>query len=106
MNNIVYIKAEGSYSRIVMVEGSHKSFIVAFNMKTVSEFLDYPFMKVHRSFIVNTEHIVRYYGAILVMDNKDEVLIGDLFKDEICGLLNIVRGSTKEKGTPTKENSL
>ena len=89
-----------------MAEGKHKSFIVAFNMKTVSEYLGSPFVKVHRSFIVNTDHIIRFYGAVLVMDNGDEVVIGDFFKNEIGGILNIVRGSTKEKGTSTKENDL
>lgn len=102
----MYIKAEGSYTRIVMVEGKHKSFIVAFNMKTVSEYLESPFTKVHRSFIVNTDHIVRFYGSVLVMDNGDEVVIGDFFKNEIGGILNIVRGSTKEKTTLAKENDL
>jgi len=76
MDDIVYVKAEGSYSRIVMADGIHKPFVIAFNMKAVYSCLAPPLKKVHRSYIVNTDRIRRFYGNVLVMDNGNEVPLG------------------------------
>lgn len=97
LNDIVYVKAEGSYSKIVMANGVHKPIVVAFNLKTVSKYLYPPMMKVHRSYVVNINRIKRLLGMTLVVDNGDKIVIGASYKDAVINSLNVVKMSTKEK---------
>jgi len=95
MSDIIYVKAEGSYSRIVLAKEKHNSFVIAFNMKTVANSLTLPLTKAHRSHIVNADRIRKFYGNTLVMDNGDEIPLGADYKNEIIGNLNVIKTPTK-----------
>jgi two-component system LytT family response regulator len=69
---IIYIKADGSYTEIVCV--SHKSITVSRNLKYFEQTLEgfSQFVRVHRSFLINVNHIQRFdksdRGVIVMQD--------------------------------------
>lgn len=87
--NILYIKAEGSYSSIVTTE---RSYLTSSNMKNVFEkFQDADFIKVHRSYIVNVKHITGIIGNMIKIGKDHKVQIGNTYKDEVLRTINIIK---------------
>lgn len=82
-SEIVYGAAEGSYTNFILTDKTKicvsKPIIEFEHMLDENEFL-----RVHKSFIVNLQHIKEYKrgdGGILIMDNNDEIDVSRRKKD-------------------------
>ena len=79
VDDIIYIKSDADYSEIFTLRKKHLS---AESLKNWLEILDNPqFVRVHKSFIVNTSRIVKVMGNQIYMNNEAIVPIGRAFKD-------------------------
>lgn len=58
MKDIEYIKADGNYSVIHLVNGTKK--IVTKTLKSIIPSLDETFIRTHKSYVVNMRYIKRY----------------------------------------------
>jgi two-component system, LytTR family, response regulator len=78
VNDIVYIKAEGAYSEIILKDDS--KFLISKNLKHFEDVLssNKTFVRVHKSYLVNSKYVTEYVksdGGYLVLNNKIEVNI-------------------------------
>lgn len=88
LNDIQFIKAEGSYAHIHQQNGS--SLMVSHNLKYYEDLFqgEANFIRVHRSYLVNINFVIRISkneGATLVMENSIELPIA---LDKIDSFLN------------------
>ena len=87
VNNILYIEGLKDYVKIYL-EGSSKSIISHITMKAMEEMLpSQHFMRVHRSYIVNTDKIKEIEHNRIVFD-KIRIPISDSYKDIFQEFLN------------------
>lgn len=77
--DIKYIKAEGSYSRFVT---DNDEYLQSGNLKYYEEKLPKDFLRVHKSFIVNYEHVKAIASGKISIGNE-EIPIGRSFKDQV-----------------------
>lgn len=69
LKDILWVKAEGNYTKFHLAEG--KTMVVAFNLAVVEKRLPQTdFIRIHRSHIVNLQHVVYLAGNSLKIDNK------------------------------------
>ncbi|MCB0736726.1 MAG: response regulator transcription factor [Bacteroidetes bacterium] len=84
-DEIEYLKAESSYTSIYLTNG--KSLLVSKTLKEFEKLITNPqFMRVHRSYFVNLNHVrqyVRTEGGHLEMDNGDIVYFSKDKRDEL-----------------------
>jgi len=76
LQDIVYLKADGSYTHFIMQNG--KQILVSRKIKEFEHTLNKNnrFFRPHRSYVVNGDRIVEYIkadGGSVVMDNADEI---------------------------------
>jgi two-component system LytT family response regulator len=76
LDDIVYLKADGSYTHFILNNG--KNILVSRKIKEFEHTLNKTnrFFRPHRSYVVNMDRIVEYIkadGGSVVMDNKDEI---------------------------------
>lgn len=73
ISTILYIKAEGNYSRIFFENGD--TTVISESIKDYEDVLmPFQFFRVHKSHMVNTNHIKKYLkgrGGYVVMDNEE-----------------------------------
>jgi len=80
IDDIVYIKSDTDYSELIMTNKKHLS---AEPLRKWLDLLDNNlFIRVHKSFIVNTSKIIKVFGNQIRMTNDDVVPIGRAFKDD------------------------
>lgn len=83
MEDIVRLQGNGNFTDIYLVDKSKK--MVCRFLKHFSEILPYPFMRVHKSHIINCNHVVSYHksaGGYVVLDDRTEIEISTSYKDE------------------------
>lgn len=80
-----FVKAEANYVDFIMAEQSVMSLM---SMKRVSELLPENFIRVHRSYIVNRNHISRVEDGTIVI-GKHRIPIGDSYRDEFVRRLKV-----------------
>lgn len=89
ISDIVYLKAEGSYTRIFTIE---KSPLVSINLKEVLESINHErLVRCHRSFAVNLDHVNSFdKGYFYVNDTikLNAIPIGEQYKNEIFKMIN------------------
>jgi two-component system, LytTR family, response regulator len=98
LQEILFIKAEGSYAHIHQENGS--SLMVSHNLKYYEDLFngENNFIRVHRSYLVNinfVKRISRNDGATLVMENNTELPIA---LDKVDSILNYFNFSKKNQG--------
>jgi len=91
ISHIVKCKADDNYTEFSFVDGSKK--LISKTLKKVEEQLsDFGFLRVHKSHLVNLNHIVSYqkgkYGFLLMSD-QSEVSITPAKKTVLMELLNL-----------------
>ena len=80
-NMISYVKGEGAYSEVMCINGTKN--LVSRNLKNFEDILcvDERFARVHRSYIVNLEHVVSYNkadgGSLFLTDKSQIPISGD-----------------------------
>jgi two-component system LytT family response regulator len=91
LDEILFIKAEGSYAKIHRSEGGN--LLASHNLKYFEDMFqgENNFIRIHRSYLVNVDYakkILRTEGPILVMDNKSELPISNEKIDEVLAYFN------------------
>lgn len=85
-DEIIYLKAESSYTRIYLTY--RPEILVSKTLKEFEKLLTYSniFMRVHRSYIINLNHITNYVradGGYILMDNNEQIHISKEKRDEL-----------------------
>jgi hypothetical protein len=87
-NKIVFFKSEANYITVYyLVNNQIKKSLVRSNLKKMeADILDHRFMRIHRSYMINTEHILsihrnkRSYALILTALPKMEIPVSSSYK--------------------------
>ncbi|CAN5906970.1 LytTR family DNA-binding domain-containing protein [soil metagenome] len=83
MNEIVRLQGNGNFTDIFLSDGSKK--MACRFLKHYDEILPYPFIRVHKSHIINIEFVISYHkntGGYVVLSDKTEVDISANYKEE------------------------
>lgn len=85
IDEINYIESEGRYAKIHLIDNS--SMICTSNLKECETiFVDAPFVRIHRSCIINLAYIKKYSkgrDSHVVMENDAKLDVGKNFKDDL-----------------------
>ncbi|MDO6471374.1 LytTR family DNA-binding domain-containing protein [Maribacter sp. 1_MG-2023] len=86
---ILYCKADDNYTEIYLL---NKKILVSKTLKYFEDALtDYPFARVHKSFLVNVNEVVNYRkgkGGSVVMSNGKEVMVSASKKKDFLSYFN------------------
>lgn len=87
MSNIVYLESAGEYVRLHLVDGT--KLVTLFRLKNMeSELQSSQFMRVHRSYIINLNHISGYTKGRVFLSNDDYVPIGENYKEQFTNYID------------------
>ncbi len=79
--NIVYLESAGEYVRLHLADGT--KLVTLFRLKNMESSLQSSqFMRVHRSYIINLQHISGYTKGRVFLSNEDYVPIGENYKEQ------------------------
>lgn len=88
--DILYCKADDNYTEIYV---GNKKILVSKTLKYFEDALvDYPFARVHKSYLVNVNEVVKYRrgkGGSVVMSNGKELLVSASKKKEFLAYFNV-----------------
>ena len=85
MDQIVFVKAEGSYSVINFLNGDH--FILSKNLSKI-KLPDTIFFRIHASIIVNLRYVRRVEDSLVILSNEQELPIAKRRRSEFLSALN------------------
>lgn len=85
-SDILYLKSNDVY--IILKTKHNKTFQFRGTLETYSKKLNNYFVRIHRSFIINTEHIDKVYKEHLLI-NEDIIPIGNTYRTTILKILKI-----------------
>jgi two-component system LytT family response regulator len=83
MEEIVRLQGNGNFTDLYLTNGNKK--MVCRFLKHFSEILPFPFIRVHKSHIINVNHVRAYHkgsGGYVTLDNGAEVEISPAYKEE------------------------
>jgi two-component system LytT family response regulator len=81
MEDIVRLRGNGNFTDIYLSNGSKK--MVCRFLKHFSEILPYPFMRVHKSHIINSSFVKNYNkGGFVTLFDHTEIEISSTYKEE------------------------
>ncbi len=83
MDEIVRLQGNGNFTDIYLADGSKK--MVCRFLKHFSELLPLPFLRVHKSHIINTTYVASFHkglGGYVTMSTGAEIEISPSYKDE------------------------
>lgn len=86
MEEIVRLKGNGNFTDLFLADGSKK--MVCRFLKHFSEILPLPFIRVHKSHIINL-HFVKAYnkGGYVILNDESEIEVSTTYKEEFLRLL-------------------
>ena len=88
--NIIYLESAGEYVRLHLTDGT--TLVTLFRLKNMESTLQSSqFMRVHRSYIVNLNHISGYTKGRIFLSNEDYIPIGENYKEQIANYMNSVQ---------------
>lgn len=88
MEDIVRLQGNGNFTDIYLKDRSKK--MVCRFLKHFAEILPYPFIRVHKSHIINFNFVKSYHknsGGYVVLEDETEIEISSSYKDEFLRLL-------------------
>lgn len=87
LDQIIFIKGYGEYLQIYL-EGEKLPLLTLSSFNAIKKSLSLDFLQVHRSYIVNMNHVEQISRGHIIMDEQTDVPIGDSFKDDVSEYLN------------------
>ncbi|MBQ2417307.1 MAG: response regulator transcription factor [Alistipes sp.] len=85
-SNIIYLESAGEYVRLHLADGT--KLVTLFRLKNMESALPSDrFVRVHRSFIVNTDHITGYTKGRVFLTGDDYVPIGEIYKESFSSVV-------------------
>ncbi|WP_290796433.1 LytR/AlgR family response regulator transcription factor [Flavihumibacter sp. UBA7668] len=90
VGSILYLKAEGDYTRIYSIDNNQ--YMSSYGISVLEKRLDPSnFIRIHRSYIINTDYIKEMYRDIsktyVLLNNKVELSIGRIYLPNLKELL-------------------
>lgn len=87
IHDVIYIEGMSEYLRIHL--DGQKPIIALLSMKKMEERLpSNDFMRIHKSYIISLHHIAEINRARVVLDNGEDVPIGDCFREKLNEYIN------------------
>lgn len=90
VNEILYCKAEGSYTQFVFNDS--KNILVSKHLKEFENLLlEQDFMRIHNSFLINLKEVKKYVksdGGYIIMNNGDTVSISRSKKEDFIEIMS------------------
>jgi len=83
MENIIRLQGNGNFTDIYMTDGSKK--MACRFLKHYADILPHPFMRVHKSHIINLNYVKSYHrslGGYIIMTDNSEVMISPNYKED------------------------
>jgi Response regulator of the LytR/AlgR family len=80
---IVRLQGNGNFTDLYLSDGSKK--MVCRFLKHFSEILSYPFIRIHKSHIININFVKSYHkaeGGYILLEDKSEIEISPAYKEE------------------------
>lgn len=102
VKDVVNMEAQRNYCNLHLTDG--RSLTVSMPMNEVYEYFNPShFKRIHRSFIVNQEHVDTYIGNMLVMDDKRQIPIGREYRETVRAEFVCIgsRKRVREKNGPS-----
>jgi two-component system LytT family response regulator len=91
IEEIIYCEADSNYT---IVYFANKNMIVSRTLRELEEELKaYPFFRVHKSYLINLNKIVKYSktdGGTVVLTNNASVPVGGKMKDDLTKMLHLL----------------
>ena len=88
IRDIIYVEGMAEYLRIHLAH-QEKPLVVLLSMKKMEERLaSKDFMRIHKSFIISLHHIAEINKSRVVLDNENEIPIGDSYRDKLTDYVN------------------
>lgn len=85
-SNIVYLESAGEYIRLHLADGS--KLVTLFRLKNMESALPSErFVRVHRSFIVNLEHVTGYTKGRVFLAGDEYAPIGENYKESFASIV-------------------
>ena len=82
INDILYLEAMKDYTRVVTIE---KAYLVLEPLGNMQQKLSSPkFVRVHRSYVVNTKAIEAYKDNKATLSNSDTIPVGKMYRNILC----------------------
>ena len=78
-DRLLFLEAESNYTRLVCTD---RSLLTLVSLKQLAESLPDEFMRVHRSYIVNTQHIHQIEGTTIKI-GEHKIPVGETYRDEV-----------------------
>ncbi len=87
VHDIIYVEGMSEYLRIHLV--GQKPVVALLSMKKMEERLPaQDFMRIHKSYIINLHHIAEINRARVVLDNEEDLPIGDSYREKLNEYIN------------------
>ena len=88
IRDIIYVEGMAEYLRIHLAH-QEKPLVVLLSMKKMEDRLaSHDFMRIHKSFIISLHHIAEINKSRVVLDNENEIPIGDSYRDKLTDYVN------------------
>lgn len=84
MGDIVRLKGNGNFTDVYLTDGSKK--MVCRFLKHFTELLPYPFLRVHKSHVINVHFVKSYHkgaGGYVTLNDGSEVEVSAAYKDQL-----------------------
>ncbi|WP_340199023.1 LytR/AlgR family response regulator transcription factor [Ascidiimonas sp. W6] len=85
LDQILYVKAEGSYCVINFLNGDH--FILSKNLSQL-KLPDDSFFRIHASIIINLRYVKRVENSLVILSNEQELPIAKRRRGKFLSTLN------------------
>jgi DNA-binding LytR/AlgR family response regulator len=107
IHDIVYLEAQQNYCVIHLLKGNEKSqMMVTVPMREVLEDLNPDlFVRIHRSYAINIEHINVIAGQMVQMDNGKDINIGREYKNNLIDMFVFIGSQKQVKDNKVKAES-
>lgn len=88
IRDIIYVEGMAEYLRIHLAN-QEKPLVVLLSMKKMEERLaSQDFMRIHKSYIISLHHIAEINKSRVVLDNEEEIPIGDSYREKLSDYVN------------------
>ena len=88
--SITKLQAKGNFTEVHLTDGTFK--LICKFLKHFDELLDAPFMRIHRSFIINLNFIKSYSksaGGFVTLQDGSEIEVSATYKDQLLKTLGV-----------------
>lgn len=80
-SDIIYLKADSNY---VTIHARNSEKIITITLKECESIIGgFPFVRIHKSYIVNLAHVSNMSGSVLILKNGEKCNIGRVYRNQV-----------------------